>query len=134
MIDPIDPDHHAAREADTDADTDSTGGDDRPDASGTPPTRQRAPRPRRIPKARVERPRDTFTSTGYSPDPEHAALPFNTRTQQWFAARGWQPFDFQREVWRSVATGASGLLHATTGAGKTWAVWFGAMGGFGGRR
>ncbi|QYD71933.1 ligase-associated DNA damage response DEXH box helicase [Paraburkholderia edwinii] len=130
MTDPIDPDRNAAREAGTAADTDSTGGDG-PDASSIPPTRQRAPRPRRIPKARIEPPRDTFTSTGYSPDPERAALPFNTRTQQWFAARGWQPFDFQREVWRSVATGASGLLHATTGAGKTWAVWFGAMAAFG---
>jgi ATP-dependent Lhr-like helicase len=42
----------------------------------------------------------------------------------WFAASGWTPFDFQRAVWGHVAAGRSGLLHATTGAGKTYAVWF----------
>jgi ATP-dependent Lhr-like helicase len=47
--------------------------------------------------------------------------------ETWFAARGWQPFDFQREVWAAMAEGASGLLHATTGSGKTYAVWFGAL-------
>ncbi|WP_298834777.1 ligase-associated DNA damage response DEXH box helicase [uncultured Piscinibacter sp.] len=46
---------------------------------------------------------------------------------QWFAARGWQPFDFQREVWSALTGGRSGLLHATTGAGKTYAVWLGAL-------
>ena len=33
-------------------------------------------------------------------------------------------FEFQREVWRYIAEGRSGLLHATTGSGKTYAVWF----------
>ncbi|MFC5608849.1 ligase-associated DNA damage response DEXH box helicase [Variovorax soli] len=47
--------------------------------------------------------------------------------QAWFAARGWRPFGFQREVWVAVAKGQSGLLHATTGAGKTYALWFGAL-------
>ena len=46
----------------------------------------------------------------------------------WFAARGWTPFEFQREVWAATLDGHSGLLHATTGAGKTYAVWFGALG------
>ncbi|MGQ2997963.1 MAG: ligase-associated DNA damage response DEXH box helicase [Variovorax sp.] len=45
----------------------------------------------------------------------------------WFDARGWKPFKFQREVWKAVAQGRSGLLHATTGAGKTYAVWLGAL-------
>lgn len=45
----------------------------------------------------------------------------------WFASQGWQPFAFQREVWAAMAAGRSGLLHATTGAGKTYAVWFGAL-------
>ena len=45
----------------------------------------------------------------------------------WFAARGWRSFAFQREVWRAMAAGRSGLLHATTGAGKTYAVWLGAL-------
>ena len=46
---------------------------------------------------------------------------------QWFARRGWQPFGFQREVWVAIAAGRSGLLHATTGSGKTYAVWMGAL-------
>ena len=45
----------------------------------------------------------------------------------WLAARGWKPFKFQREAWKAIAQGRSGLLHATTGAGKTYAVWLGAM-------
>jgi ATP-dependent Lhr-like helicase len=45
----------------------------------------------------------------------------------WFSSRGWQPFAFQREVWAAMAAGESGLLHATTGSGKTYAVWFGAI-------
>ena len=45
----------------------------------------------------------------------------------WFARRGWKPFKFQREVWKAIAGGRSGLLHATTGAGKTYAVWLGAL-------
>ena len=50
----------------------------------------------------------------------------------WFAARGWKPFAFQREVWRAVGEGRSGLLHATTGAGKTYALWFAALLAFAG--
>ena len=45
----------------------------------------------------------------------------------WFSARGWKPFAFQREVWAAMRNGRSGLLHATTGSGKTYAVWFGAL-------
>jgi len=45
----------------------------------------------------------------------------------WFEARDWKPFKFQREVWKAIANGQSGLLHATTGAGKTYAVWLGAL-------
>jgi ATP-dependent Lhr-like helicase len=47
--------------------------------------------------------------------------------EAWFAAQGWTPFAFQREVWTAMAAGQSGLLHATTGAGKTYAVWLGAL-------
>ena len=47
--------------------------------------------------------------------------------EAWFAARGWAPFPFQREVWAAMAAGESGLLHATTGSGKTYAVWMGAL-------
>ncbi|MEN7530117.1 ligase-associated DNA damage response DEXH box helicase [Cupriavidus sp. DL-D2] len=44
-----------------------------------------------------------------------------------FAARHWQPFDFQRAVWDAIGKGQSGLLHATTGTGKTYAAWLGAL-------
>ncbi|MDH4392523.1 MAG: ligase-associated DNA damage response DEXH box helicase [Aquabacterium sp.] len=47
--------------------------------------------------------------------------------EDWFARRGWQPFDFQRQVWAAMAAGSGGLLHATTGAGKTYAVALGAL-------
>ena len=46
---------------------------------------------------------------------------------QWMASRGWKPFDFQREVWGAIGQGRSGMLHATTGAGKTYAVWLGML-------
>ncbi len=44
-----------------------------------------------------------------------------------FEVRGWSPFDFQRRVWEADAAGASGLLHAPTGMGKTLAVWIGPV-------
>lgn len=46
---------------------------------------------------------------------------------QWFVQRGWQPHAFQEEVWQACALGHSGLLHATTGSGKTYAVWLGLL-------
>jgi ATP-dependent helicase Lhr and Lhr-like helicase len=54
-------------------------------------------------------------------------MPLTSPAEAWFAARGWRPFDFQREVWAALAEGASGLLHANTGSGKTYAVWMGAL-------
>ncbi len=52
----------------------------------------------------------------------------------WFTGRGWRPFAFQRDVWKAVHKGESGLLHATTGAGKTYAVWLAALQAFAFRR
>lgn len=48
-------------------------------------------------------------------------------SQAWFLQHGWQPFPFQKQVWQAVAKGQSGMLHATTGAGKTYAVWMAAI-------
>ncbi len=45
----------------------------------------------------------------------------------WFVHRGWHAFAFQRDVWQAMAAGESGLLHATTGSGKTYAVGMGAL-------
>jgi ATP-dependent helicase Lhr and Lhr-like helicase len=47
--------------------------------------------------------------------------------QAWLATRGWAAFDFQRAVWAAFAQGQSGLLHANTGSGKTYALWLGAL-------
>ncbi|MEN9773096.1 MAG: hypothetical protein RL322_166 [Pseudomonadota bacterium] len=47
--------------------------------------------------------------------------------QRWFTQKGWTPQPFQRRVWRAMAAGSSGLVHAGTGSGKTLAVWFGAL-------
>ena len=57
-------------------------------------------------------------------DPAEQALEWAHR---WFSQRGWQPFAFQQEVWAAMQEGRSGLLHATTGSGKTYAVWMGAL-------
>ncbi|MES2636328.1 MAG: ligase-associated DNA damage response DEXH box helicase [Pseudomonadota bacterium] len=59
--------------------------------------------------------------------------PVSKRTEKfslsntWFSQHAWQPFPFQLQVWRAVAKGQSGMLHATTGAGKTYAVWMAAI-------
>ena len=47
--------------------------------------------------------------------------------KDWFAAKGWKTFPFQREVWEAAQAGKSGILHASTGSGKTYAVWFAAL-------
>jgi len=49
------------------------------------------------------------------------------RVDAWFAASGWTPFDFQREVWDAYRRGESGLIHSATGTGKTLAAWLGAL-------
>ncbi len=48
-------------------------------------------------------------------------------TQAWLAEKGWRPFPFQRQTWTAMRQGRSGLLHASTGTGKTLAVWLGAL-------
>ena len=45
----------------------------------------------------------------------------------WFTARGWSPFPFQRDVWNAYLAGESGLVHAATGTGKTLAAWLGPI-------
>lgn len=49
------------------------------------------------------------------------------RAADWLQAQGWQPLPLQRRCWRAIAAGCSGLLHAGTGAGKTYAVWLGLL-------
>lgn len=47
--------------------------------------------------------------------------------EAWFAARGWTPAPFQREVWARYLAGESGLVHAPTGFGKSLAAWMGPL-------
>jgi ATP-dependent Lhr-like helicase len=46
---------------------------------------------------------------------------------EWFTGRGWTPFPFQQEVWSAYLAGESGLIHAPTGTGKTYAAWLGPL-------
>ncbi|MDQ6676136.1 MAG: ligase-associated DNA damage response DEXH box helicase [Acidobacteriota bacterium] len=49
------------------------------------------------------------------------------KVKKWFASRGWKAFPFQEEVWRAYLNGKSGLIHAATGTGKTYAAWMGPL-------
>lgn len=43
--------------------------------------------------------------------------------EDWFSRQGWKPFDFQMETWSAYQNGESGLIHSSTGTGKTYAIW-----------
>lgn len=45
-----------------------------------------------------------------------------TTILRWFAKHRWKPFPFQRAAWAAYREGQSGLIHAPTGTGKTYAV------------
>ncbi len=47
--------------------------------------------------------------------------------REWFTAQGFAPFAFQEEVWDAYARGESGLVHAPTGMGKTYAAFVGPL-------
>src|SRR5262245_54242871 len=47
--------------------------------------------------------------------------------EAWFTRGGWTPFGFQRATWHAYLRGESGLVHAPTGMGKTYAVWLGPL-------
>lgn len=59
--------------------------------------------------------------------PQYQAM---TPAEQAFKAKGFQAFPFQIEVWNAIAQGQSGLLHASTGTGKTFAIWGGLLNRF----
>lgn len=42
--------------------------------------------------------------------------------ENWFASKGWSPFEWQRNVWKASLDGKYGLLNAPTGSGKTFAL------------
>jgi ATP-dependent Lhr-like helicase len=45
----------------------------------------------------------------------------------WFKKNGWRPLSFQEATWSAYLAGESGLIHAPTGLGKTYAVWGGPI-------
>jgi ATP-dependent Lhr-like helicase len=49
------------------------------------------------------------------------------RARAWFSGQGYAPFPFQEEVWKAYADGESGLVHAPTGMGKTYAAALGPI-------
>ena len=53
--------------------------------------------------------------------------PTELTVEAWLAQREWKAFDFQRDAWKQIAVGRSGLLHASTGSGKTYAIWLGVL-------
>lgn len=62
------------------------------------------------------------------PDDRPIACPtLVERARAWFATQGWTAFPFQEEVWSAYAAGESGLVHAPTGMGKTYAAWLGPL-------
>src|SRR5690606_26792936 len=68
------------------------------------------------PAGRIDAPRMTAVATSLV-----------SEAGEWFAARSWTPFAFQREVWAAYLGGESGLIHAATGTGKTLAAWIGPL-------
>src|SRR5690349_24801479 len=55
------------------------------------------------------------TSTGYN------------IIKKWFSSKNLTPFRFQEETWQQLMFGASGLVNAPTGCGKTFSVFMGAL-------
>ena len=45
----------------------------------------------------------------------------------WFKDQKWKPQTFQKECWKAYLKGKSGMLHAPTGSGKTYAIWGGIL-------
>lgn len=46
---------------------------------------------------------------------------------RWMRSRGLAPFAYQQRTWHASLAGGSGLVHAPTGMGKTYAVWLGPI-------
>ena len=71
-----------------------------------------------MPRSAHEAARDSLPDRGRDP---YAPV------RAWLARQGHAPFPFQEEVWAAYARGESGLVHAPTGMGKTWAAWLGPL-------
>ena len=47
--------------------------------------------------------------------------------EQWFKSQNWEVQAFQKQCWKAYSQGKSGMLHAPTGSGKTYALWGGIV-------
>ena len=47
--------------------------------------------------------------------------------EQWFKSQNWEVQAFQKHCWKAYSQGKSGMLHAPTGSGKTYALWGGIV-------
>lgn len=47
--------------------------------------------------------------------------------ENWFSAKKWKAFPFQRQTWAAYLSGKDGMLNAPTGSGKTYAVGLGVL-------
>jgi ATP-dependent Lhr-like helicase len=47
--------------------------------------------------------------------------------ENWFKSQNWKAQSFQKQSWKAYAEGKSGMLHAPTGSGKTYALWGGVV-------
>lgn len=59
--------------------------------------------------------------------PQWTAQDLRERLTRWMQDKGWSPLPHQVEMWDAIAGGASGLLEMPTGAGKTYAAFFGFL-------
>jgi len=61
------------------------------------------------------------------PLPLWTAVDMQKRLKLWMKGRGWKPLPHQLAMWQAIAEGDSGLLQMPTGAGKTYAAFFGLL-------
>ena len=54
---------------------------------------------------------------------KNSYLRARTEAAKFFREKKWKPFPFQTKTWDAYHEGKSGLVHAPTGTGKTYAVW-----------
>ena len=47
--------------------------------------------------------------------------------ENWFSAKKWSAFAFQKQTWQAYLDGKDGMLNAPTGSGKTYAVGLGIL-------
>lgn len=51
----------------------------------------------------------------------------NSFADVFYHNQNWKPHPFQKQTWKAIKNGESGLLNAPTGYGKTFAIWFGIL-------